>query len=253
MVPSQIIAAIDNMFGPNRNELDRYKITFAFKDQVRTLLALLELLPNDLVKVPFVEFNEFLQCRSALISAVKLWDVSSDSPVKNISSGRDPVERIRQLLSVCPDENPPLAPDLIHIGDDLARANVQEHIRAAWIDFNAQEWNGATVFAASAIEAILYWAIKNHPQFHQSSQPLDKQHLSDYIKEAKKLSIIDDNTVKQLSLANEARNWIHAGKVARTGAICSKATALTALAGLEVLLNDPQFQQVLSTPAPKAP
>jgi hypothetical protein len=39
-------------------------------------------------------------------------------------------------------------------------------------------------------------------------------------------------------LAIDGRNLIHAGKVARTGLVCSKATALIALAALEAVMGD---------------
>jgi hypothetical protein len=44
---------------------------------------------------------------------------------------RNAVERIRRILVVFPDEDPPPYPDLAFISDDAARANVQQDIRAA--------------------------------------------------------------------------------------------------------------------------
>jgi hypothetical protein len=64
---------------------------------------------------------------------------------------------------------------------------------------------------------------------------LDKQHLRDYVNEAERLGVIAKATAR---LATDARNLIHAGKMARTGLTCTKATALTALAALEAVLGD---------------
>ena len=66
---------------------------------------------------------------------------------------------------------------------------------------------------------------------------LDRQHLGDYINEAERLGIIVKATADQARLATDARNLIHAGKMARTGLTCTKATALTALAALEAVLR----------------
>jgi hypothetical protein len=120
---------------------------------------------------------------------------------------------------------------------DAARAAVQEDTRAAWIDFGAGEWKGATVFAATAVEALLYWTLKTSPDFEQPAN-FDKKHLPDYISAAETLKIITKATATQAQLATDASNLIHAGKMARTGLTCTKATALTALAALEAVMGD---------------
>ena len=211
-------------------------IRFTHRDAVRTLLLLLRQLPDEFITVPFADYTEFLQCQSSLTSALSVWDIcDQDRPVRN-RGGKDPVERIRRILAVCPDENPPPYPDLAFISDDIARTNVQQDIRAAWIDFRSEEWKGATVFATTAVEALLFWALKRRSDVRQPQQ-LDKQHLGEYITEAERLGVIVKATADQARLATDARNLIHAGKMARTGLTCTKATALTALAALEAVLG----------------
>jgi len=237
VVPSQVVTAIDNMFGANRSEVANYAINFNYRDQVRSLLSLLDLIPEDILTPSFENFTEYLQCRSALISALSIWDAGGSRINVATNSGKDPVARIRTILATCPDENPTIVPILSFISDIAARENVQDHVRAAWIDFRAEEWAGATVFAAAVAEALLYWTLKNHPQLKQPDK-LDKLHLSEYAKQAELLSVITKTTGTQVSLANDARNLIHAGKVARTGLKCNKATALTALAAMQLLLDE---------------
>src|ERR1700731_2860475 len=114
-------------------------------------------MPSDLITIDFYDYTEYLQCQSALTSALSMWDVGDQkSRVQNIG-GKDPVARIRRTLMACPNEIPPLFPELTFITDESARASVQQDIRAAWIDFRAAEWKGATVFAARAVEALLFW------------------------------------------------------------------------------------------------
>jgi hypothetical protein len=198
-------------------------------------LLLLRQVPDELVTVPFADYTEYLQCQSSLTSALTMWDAADQGPPVRSNSGKDPVERIRRILSVCPDENPPPYPDLTFISDDIARANVQQDIRAAWVDFRSEEWKGATVFAATAVEALLYWTLKRRTDVREPER-LDKQHLAGYIDEAERLGVIVKATADQARLATDARNLIHAGKMARTGLACTKATALTALAALEAVL-----------------
>jgi hypothetical protein len=236
IVPSQVVSAIDSLFGPSRSELNVDMIRFAHRDGVRTLLSLLRQVPDELITVPFAEYTEYLQCQSSLTSALSVWDVGDqDRPVRS-NTGKDPVACIRRILAVCPDENPPPYPDLALISDSVARANVQQDIRAAWIDFRSEEWKGATVFAATALEALLFWVLKGHADVQQPEQ-LDKQHFGEYVNEAERLGVIVKATADQARLATDARNLIHAGKMARTGLTCTKATALTALAALEAVLG----------------
>lgn len=211
-------------------------IRFPQRDSVRTLLSLLRQVPDELITVPFADYTEYLQCQSSLTSALSVWDVGDqDRPVRS-GSGKDPVARIRRTMALCPDENPPPYPDLLLISDDIARANVQQDIRAAWIDFRSEEWKGATVFAATAVEALLFWALKGRSDVREPER-LDRQHLVEYIDEAERLGVIVKGTADQARLATDARNLIHAGKMARTGLTCTKATSLTALAALEAVLS----------------
>jgi hypothetical protein len=237
VVPSEVVATIDRLFGPSRNELNVHMIRFAHRDQVRTLLSLLDRAPDELITVPFADYTEYLQCQSALISALSIWDVGDqDRPVKNVGS-KDPVERLRRILTGCPDEIPSPCSELAFIPDPSARASVQEDIRAAWIDFRAGEWKGATVFAATAVGALLFWQLKGRSDLRQPER-LDKLHLLEYIDEAQRLSVITTVTADKAKLATDARNLIHAGKVSRTGLTCTKATALMALAALEAVTEE---------------
>ncbi len=204
IVPSQVVAAIDRLFGPSRNELDVEMIGFAQRDNVRTLLLLLRQVPNELITTPFADYTEYLQCQSSLTSALSIWDAAGQGPPVRNASGKDPVERIRRILAVCPDENLPPYPDLGFIPDNAARANVQQDIRAAWIDFRSEEWKGATVFATVALEALLFWALKGHADVQQPEQ-LDRQYLRDYINQAERLRVIAKETAEQARLATDAR------------------------------------------------
>jgi hypothetical protein len=112
VVPSEVVSVIDRLFGSQRNELDTGKILFKHRDDVRTLLSLLDQVPDDLIAVPFADYTEYLQCRSALTSALSGWDALNHGIVAYNVGGKDPIERIRRIFSRCPDENPPPFPSL---------------------------------------------------------------------------------------------------------------------------------------------
>jgi hypothetical protein len=108
------------------------------------------------------------------------------------------------------------------------------------------------VLAGSAVEAILLWKIKAcDPKIlsqavaaydTKAKQPLggkDPEYwaLGEYITVAREGKLISETTAKAADLCREFRNLIHPGRVLRTGADASKATALTALAAMELLLE----------------
>ncbi len=62
--------------------------------------------------------------------------------------------------------------------------------------------------------------------------------LHGLVEEAKGLGLITVETAALAHMARDARNLIHPGKVARSGVECSKASALTALAGLYRVVED---------------
>src|ERR1700730_713549 len=103
IVPSQVVAAMDSLFGPSRNELNTEMIKFAQRVSVRTLLSLLRQVRDELITVPFADYTEYLQCQSSLTSALSVWDVGGQGPAVGNVNGKDPVERIRRTLAVCPD------------------------------------------------------------------------------------------------------------------------------------------------------
>jgi hypothetical protein len=237
VVPSEVVSAIDRLFGSSRNELDTGIIRFKNRDEVRTLLSLVNQVPDDLITVPFADYVEYLHCRSALTSALSGWDALNHGTMVGSVGGKDAIERIRRIFLGCSDENPPPHTEFTFIHDTQAHASVQEDIRAAWIDFRAGEWKGATVFAATAVEALLFWALKGRADLLQPER-LNKWHLREFIDQAQKLSLITKATADQSYLATDARDLIHAGKMARTGLTCTKATALAALAALEAVIGD---------------
>jgi hypothetical protein len=237
VLPSQVITAIDTLFGPRRNELDGRAVTHNFRSEVYALLELLDEVPGELIDLNAQDYLELSRCRAVLATALPAWNLGDIAPAKPIG-GKDAVERIRRLMMLCHDQLPPAEPELPFIADDDVRLGIEDRIHAAWTDFGANEWFGATVLAGAALEALLLWALKRPSVVILSKTPLDELLLVALIDEAHKAGVISEGARQQASLAKDARNLIHPGKASRLGQSCNKATALTALAGVYRVIGE---------------
>jgi hypothetical protein len=79
------------------------------------------------------------------------------------------------LMKQCHDEFPPAEPELSFISDADIRLGIEDRVHAAWTDFNAREWMGATAFASAALEALLLWALKRMKLAEMPKRPLDEK------------------------------------------------------------------------------
>lgn len=241
VVPSDVVTAITEHFGI-RSEIEP-RLDCDSNIPARLIVALLRELPSELITLPSEEYRQLRWCTSVLEEATTRWALGDLNPV--FSRGRkDPIETIRRLLLKCSDQVPPPEPELPFIADLDIRNGIQDRIQAAWIDFGAREWMGATVIAGNALEALLLWALKqldpgdDEITRHQRDEALDKHNLGDLIRKAKSAALISEEASAQARIAKDARNLLHPGRVARSGEVCSKATALAALAAIYRVIED---------------
>jgi hypothetical protein len=141
-------------------------------------------------------------------------------------------------MALCRDQLPPPEPELPFIAEDDVRLGLEDRIQSAWIDFRANEWLGATVLAGHVLESLLLWALKKQSSSSTTQAAYDRQTLHELIAEAEKLNLISSEGRQQADLARDARNLIHPGKAKRSNTVCSKATALTALAAVYRIADD---------------
>ena len=236
-LPSQIVEAIDSLFGANRNEFDGRAVTHVYRVEVHALLALLDDVPRELIDLRSGEYLEFTRCRAVLATSLVQWNLGGIAPARDVG-GKDAVERIRRLMKQCHDELAPAEPELPFISDADIRLGIEDRIHAAWIDFNAREWMGATVFAGATLEALLLWALKRVTLSETPKRPLGELHLAELIRLAVKNRVIDEACERQAGLARDARNLIHPGKALRSGDACNKTTALTALTAVYRVIDE---------------
>lgn len=147
------------------------------------------------------------------------------------------------------------APRPRFIADSELRTNLQSDIGAINRALSNGEWKAATVLAGSAIEALLLWALQQRPTAdvqtavtalkgagvlsgRQGAGPLEEWHLHEYIGVAENLGIIKEETATQSRLAKDFRNLIHPGGAQRLKQKCDRATALSAVAGVEHVVRN---------------
>ncbi len=244
VTPRVIVEAIDDMFPPMQVDLDSRRIDHRWHVQVRALLGLLEQLPKEFVTLASRDYVEFERCRAALATAIPAWSLHGTYPVPDVG-GKDAVERIRRLMMICPDALPPPQPEFPFVKNEDLRFEIEDRVRAAWIDFGANEWLGATTFAAVALETVLLWEVKQSIRFERQNAAVktkkkspDEMLLGELVEAAVATGSISDDAAKLAQLARDARNLLHPGKAARTGWRCNKATALTAFAALYQVANE---------------
>lgn len=164
-----------------------------------------------------------------LATILPSWNLGDTRMLPSVA-GKNPVERIRILLLKCPDELPRPEPELLFIADEALRIDTEAKLHAAWVNFKASEWLGATVFAGCALEAILLWDVTHRGKV--SEMAANKKHLSDLIDIARKDDLISSLGATLAHAARDGRDLLHPGRAAREGTQCSKATALAALAAV---------------------
>jgi len=198
------------------------------------------------------EYSAYLVGMNALKDLLNFWQSGQPSTVINrrAAYGAQSLTTVRDLLAKCPDEIPsPGTTELSFIGDADLRDNIRNDISAANRGLVDGLWKAATVLAGAAGEALLLWAIierKSTSDIEKAriavipSAPKDPNSwvLDGYIKVAKALGLIEDETAKQADLAREFRNLIHPGRSARLAKKCDRGTALSALAAVELIVRD---------------
>lgn len=236
VLPSEIVQAIESLIGAKPIDIDDRRLTFNYQAEVRTILTLLDGVPTALIDLPFNDYLELTQCRSALAVAVGGWVVGDRAQVVKSVKSKDAVERIRMLMKRCHDELPPPEPELPFV-DEADRPDIQSMMTTARRNFDIQDWLGCTTFGGAAMESVILWSLKKTRPSALRKKLLNKMTLEDLIAEALHAKLISQATADLATQARQARNLVHAGKVAQEGS-CNKATALTSLAGLYRVIHD---------------
>ena len=251
VVPSQIVEFIDDKF-PFARSRQQYNVDPQYTDRVTALIRLVEELPDELLIMDSEAYNRFVLGVSTMKSTLDREDwISRGVAAWLYDQGLGAaICDLRACLEPLPDEQTPAATaGLPFITDLQLRDSIRADIAFANHAFSGREWKAATVLAGAAAEALLLWAItakKSKPEVEgartalipKSSKDPNKWDLDGYIKVARTLALIEDETEKQTQLARDFRNFIHPGRSARLAKVCDRGTALSALAAVELIVRD---------------
>ena len=224
------------------------------------VLDLVEQIPDGLLMMDQEAYGSLIRAKATIRNILSNWTSNLNAGHKpleyNFHRSHNPLAHIRDSLAKCPDESPaPSTSELNFITDTDFRASLRNDIGAVHRALANGEWKGATVLAGSAAEALLLWALgqRSLPEITSAittlrasgglnSNPdanrLEWWNLYEFIQVAEHLGIIKSNTAKQARLAKDFRNFIHPGVVLRLGEKCDRATALSAVAGVEHVVRD---------------
>ena len=223
------------------------------------LLDLVDKIPEELLTLDGGDYSSFICSVAAIRERLALWRARGELALELVFvrglRQLSPVTLIRQALSSCPDQSPaPATTELNFINDPDLKANLRNDIGAINRALSNSEWKSATVLAGSTIEALLLWALQQRQPVditiaisalrtsgtlsQQPSGALESWNLHEYIEVAENLGIIKQQTATQTRLAKDFRNLIHPGRALRLRQKCDRATALSAVAGMEHVVRD---------------
>lgn len=126
VVPSEVVLAIETLIGRKSNDIDERRLQIKYFPEMKSVLALLDDVPTELVDLPFDAYLELTLCRAVLAATVARWEVGDSALVVRDVGGKDAVERIRRLMAQCHDALPPRKPELLFVADPDRRASIEE-------------------------------------------------------------------------------------------------------------------------------
>lgn len=257
IVPSQVVDFIDALPLSVLNGVVRMGSIGA--PALSSTLDLVDQIPDELLTMDRPSHAKFVYGKAQIKDILATWRANRTAGHKleayQFSVSQSPLALIRDALAKCPDESPaPSTSEFNFISDLELRTNLRNDIGSINRALSNGEWKAATVLAGSVIEALLLWALgqRNLADItnaidslmvsssftNRPSANLERWDLHEYTEVSANLGIIRPDTTAQTRLAKEFRNLIHPGRAQRLGQKCDRATALSAVAGVEHVVRD---------------
>jgi hypothetical protein len=174
----------------------------------------------------------------------------------------NPFALLRRVLEKCPNEVPrPSTVELAFISPPSVREALRLDMSEAGEAFANGEWKAATVLAGAVMEALLLWALekKNEADLAKAlntptppitvrtpkgvpTSPIKSTlvwgDLTLYLRVAKELKLITEETFNVAHGAKDFRNLIHPGRIKREERACSRGTAFVVLGAVDLVADD---------------
>jgi hypothetical protein len=257
IVPSQVVDYIAGL--PLRESNGIVRMGDAGRAGLSATLDLLTQIPDELLTMDRAAYASFVHAKAQIEDIIATWTANQTAGHSLITFqfgvSQNPLATISRALTNCPDESPaPSTSELSFISDTDLRTSLRNDMGAINRALSNGEWKAATVLAGSGIEALLLWALQRRPPVdvttaiaglrtsgiltRQPNSDLESWDLHEYTEVAANLGVITDDTAAQTRLARRFRNFIHPGRAQRLAQKCDRATALSAVAGVEHVVRD---------------
>jgi hypothetical protein len=264
VVPSQVVTYIEGAFAeirrlPPNKPLKTLHVDKVVAARLNGLVELIRQIPQELILLYGDDYSNFIANFGAVEVVLARWRNGGNqielASLTRSPDGLSPVQILHSLLGKCPDAYPsPETAKLHWIDDKDFRQNLRLDISSANKALAEGEWKAATVLAGSVVEALLLWRLLREDQAglkdaikklkeegsvkSNISEDLRWWYLPDFIVVAAVQGIVTSSTKKQIELGKEFRNLIHPGREQRESLRCDRATALSAVAGMEHVIRD---------------
>jgi hypothetical protein len=261
VVPSQIVAFIDQVFSWAKSQEDDFGVNLVRTNsgQLAGLTDLVDKVPDELLTLNSADYASLICSAAAIRDRLALWRAQAPPPEHELVfvdglHRLSPVRLIRDALAKCRDEPLGSATSKLNfIGHLDLRTNLLIDISAIDRALSNSEWKAATVLAGSAIEALLLWALQRDSAAstaaaaalvtattlsRQPNADVERWDLNEYTEVASHRGIIKSDTTTETRLAREFRNLIHPGRAKRLAQKCDRGTALSSVAALEHVVRD---------------
>lgn len=257
VLPSQVVQLIESYFPVVKNSPDaRFTLDRGHRNECVSIAQAIEYIPVELLSPPRIEdYVELISNIGILRFTLECWKTHYAGAARDNlgwKDGPNPISIIHASLLKCPDQAVSAkTAGLDFLDDDDLRNTLRLDLSTVNSALANGEWKAATVLAGSTAEALLLWALRKEMSTrkvnidkaaikHKVKEPndLNKWVLDEYNKVALEVNIIQPKTSTQVDLAREFRNYIHPGVEIRKSSRCSIATAHSAIAAVELVVED---------------
>ena len=255
VLPSQVVQVIEKYFPQTKLKANiGFNLDRGDRNECVSIARLVDQIPIELLNPPLMEDYVKLISNIAILNfTLESWKTLSRSHIDDLTgkSEGNPISVIHDTLQKCPDEAiSPKTAGLEFIEDINFRDSLRSDLTSVTNALSNGEWKATTVLAGSIAEALLLWAINKEKQAKQNeiAQAMQKHGIKEndfnrwsleYCnKVAMELQITKPTTYAQIDIAREFRDLIHPGREIRKKAKCSIATAYSAIAAFQLIIED---------------
>jgi hypothetical protein len=251
IVPSEAVIALERMFPHAMNDQPGGSIQPSHSAKIRSLLDLVNDIPEQLIVLPPQDYAAFVQAKGTISDTLGVWTHrGAIGGMPNID-GVDVVTVLRRALVKLQDDFPaPKHVDLSFISDPDVREDLSLDVGTAERSLHAGEWKPAMIMAGAVIEDLLHWKLgqvdpaklqvaTKAPRAKGKIVPLDAWKLYSMIDVAEELGVLRNaNTITSARVAKDYRNLIHPGRRSRKAERPTRARAYVAIGGMYGVIDE---------------